>query len=145
MIFLGSFFEVSLMPPTQTVVHPVPVSAVAASIERRIEEHERHRREDRDRQKERAAFHAQSVAESKPWPWPVPGPANDAEREAYFDACISKETQHYARVRVVERPADESGKPFFLVYGDDPNEGPGGTGGFEDFQTAQAWFTNGGR
>lgn len=145
MIFLGPFFEISIMSPAQVIVHVVPAIAVTASIERRIEEHERHRREDRDRRKERAAFHAQSVAEGKLWPWPVPDPSTDAEMEAYFDACISKETQHYARVRVVERPSDEPGKPFFLVYGDDPDEGPGGTGGFESFQAAQGWFTNSGR
>lgn len=75
------------------------------------------------------------------------GPSSDADIERLHEGFITRERDHYSKVRVIERIAEPlEAKRFVLVYGDvEDSSEVSGTGPFESFDKAETWFVQNGR
>jgi hypothetical protein len=130
---------------TALCVHPLDPQSVAEAVRRRVATIEAARQRDYANLDKTLASYARTLAEGKPWRGgPVPRAEKKGELESYYDQQVHQEQTYYAQVRVVEDPA-QLPKPFFLVYGATPNEGPHRTGGFASAAEAEGWFMQLGR
>jgi hypothetical protein len=132
------------------IVHAIAPEVIAETVAAKLAQFERHRLTDHAELTQVKQEYAACIASGQPSRWkgnPVPDEARArADIDATYARFVKEEREHYARVRVVEKVGNpQKGVQFFLIYGDAPNEGPGGTGGFDTFEKAQTWFTNQGR
>ena len=71
-------------------------------------------------------------------------PSTTDEIHQIYDEFIRREQLVYSTVRVIERP--DGDKRFILVYGDEDDATViHGTGPFESYESARAWYLTGGR
>jgi len=118
--------------------HEIDPDLVRASVVSKVADYERKRTTFKEEAaKTLASYEASTV-------WSGRKPEGPGYVDPMIDGWIARERDHYAKVRVIELPQD--GKRFILVYGDEDDATVGsGTGPFESFAKAEAWFTGGGR
>ena len=127
-----------------TVRHEIEPELVLATIEAKILDHEKLRIHFTEQQTAMVANHErlQALGQSK-----GPVPEGPEHVDPMIDGWIARERGEYARVRIIEmkgRCAPD--KPFFLVYGDQPDDASGEKcGGFDDLERARDWFLKQGR
>lgn len=130
--------------PGQNIRHDIDPAVVAEAVARRLADLDRHSQYQLERAREFSAKYLQDVADgtvSKNWTW-EPRDPEDVERQ-HLESRQTEET-YYAKVRVIELPLN--GRRFILVYGDTIDATvTSGTGPFESFDKAVAWFVGLGR
>lgn len=124
--------------------HDLDQALVAQQVAEKIAEHRRHWNTTNESQRKNVALYQYQKERGdnmkKVW---TREPKMDWIDEMY-EKLIDEETNHYAKVRVIELPKE--GRRFILVYGDtDDATVTNGTGPFEKLEQAFAWFLNGGR
>ena len=128
-----------------TIRHEIDPAVVSETIAKAIEKKARYGETMRaSNAKQRAAYEA-AMNEGRKWPSRMPDTV--AEVDAHIKAMAAKERDVYSRVRIIEAIGDNRPKnPFFLVYGDQPDDLSGEkTGGFASLDLAREWFINQGR
>jgi hypothetical protein len=119
---------------------------VEAQITKKVAYHASRREQERIQAEQSYSAYHEALArgdESVCHQWSRP-PRVPADVVAMYDRWIEREHKYYALVRVIELP--QNGDRFLLVYGDEEDATvTQGTGPFESFEKAAAWFMNGGR
>ena len=128
-----------------TVRHEIDPALVADSIERALVENARNGDRMRTGLRATQAAYDKAMAENRVWRGQIP--KGEEVVDAYVRGSDDRQRNVYAKVRIIEmigqaRPE----KPFFLVYGEEPDDATGSaTGGFDTLDKAKTWFTRQGR
>jgi hypothetical protein len=129
--------------PKENVRHEIEPELVRVQIEKKVADYEKQRISWKEQARQNVERYEQAKLEGLGARW-TRAPDTPAYVDGLIDDWIETERRHYATVRVIELP--QAGKRFVLVYGDvDDAVVTRGTGAFDSFETAQAWFLQAGR